>query len=297
MTRILIIGANGVLGSAASKHFASKGFPVRCFVRNKEKAADLQKAGAEIIEGDLTNANSIPPALKNVDVVLTAAHGLLGKGKNSSANVDKNGHIALIKAAVDAGVNQFIYTSVHGASADHPIDFMRSKFEVEQELKKSGLNYTILRMPSFMEWHAHNLLGKSIIDKGKVTILGKGDNPTNFIAVNDVVRSLDIIVGNEDYYKKVIHLAGPENFSKNDVAAMYGRSLNISPKVGHVPVGALKVLSAIIQPFHPGIARVMRWSAYNDTSDSTMDPSQSIQQFGLEPTRMEEFIRGKCQKI
>ena len=83
------------------------------FIFAKDKAADLQKAGVEIIEGDSTNANSIAPALKNVDDVLTAAHGLLVKGKNSLANVDKIGHIALIKAAVDAGVKQFIYTSVH----------------------------------------------------------------------------------------------------------------------------------------------------------------------------------------
>ena len=62
-------------------------------------------------------------------------------------------------------MQHFIYTSVHGVSAIHPIDFLRNKFSVEQYLIKSGLNYTILRLPAFMEWHVHNLLGKSIVKK------------------------------------------------------------------------------------------------------------------------------------
>ena len=291
MNRILIVGATGVLGSEAAKHFLKKGFQVKCFVRNKEKAAELASAGGILVVGDLTNEASIVNACKDVDVVIAAAHGMLGKGKNKSENVDDAGHKALVKAAVEANVQHFIYTSVSGLAVDHPIDFLRTKYAIEQLLVSSGLNYTILRLPAFMEWHAHRLLGKSIMDKGKVTILGSGENPTNFIAVDDIVQALNIIVGNQAYFNKTINVAGPENISKNEVANIYGRLSNKTPKVSHVPVGVLKVMSAIINPFHPGIGRIMKFSAYTDKADATMNVNDSVQQFGLRPTTMEEFIK------
>ena len=291
MKRLLIVGASGVLGSAAAKHFITKGLHVKCFVRNKEKAAELAEAGGELVVGDLTNEASIINACKNVDVVIASAHGMLGKGKNKSENVDDAGHKNLVDAAAKANVQQFIYASINGLYANHPIDFFRTKYAVEQHLINSKLNYTILRLPAFMEWHAHKLLGKSIIDKGKVTILGKGENPTNFIAVDDIVQALNIMVGNPAYYNKIISLAGPENISRNQVASIYGRLSNKTPKVSHVPVGALNVLAAIINPFHPGVARIMKFSAYTDNADATMNVNDSVKQFGLRPTTIEEFIK------
>ena len=67
MQTILIIGANGVLGSAASMFYLQEGYRVKCFVRNRDKAKQLQGAGAELIVGDLTDKESIAPACKNVD--------------------------------------------------------------------------------------------------------------------------------------------------------------------------------------------------------------------------------------
>lgn len=291
MTRLLIVGATGVLGSAAAKHFLKKGLHVKCFVRSKEKAMELASAGGELVVGNLTNEASIVNACKNVDVVIASAHSMLGKGKNKSEHVDDAGHKSLVKAAAEAKVKQFIYASIDGVAANHPIDFFRTKYAIEQRLINSGLNYTILRLPAFMEWHVHRLLGKSIIDKGKVTILGKGENPTNFIAVDDIVQALNIIVSNEAYYNKIINLAGPENISRNEIASIYGRLANKPPKVGHLPVGALKVLSAIINPFHPGVGRIMKFSAYTDKTNQTMNVNDSVQQFGLRPTTVEEFIK------
>lgn len=97
------------------------------------------------------------------------------------------------------------------------------------------------------------------------------------------------MVGNQVYYNKIISLAGPENISRNQVASIYGRLSNKTPKVSHVPVGALNVLAAIINPFHPGVARIMKFSAYTDNADATMNVNDSVKQFGLRPTTIEEF--------
>jgi hypothetical protein len=79
--------------------------------------------------------------------------------------------------------------------------------------------------------------------------------------------------------------------SRNEIARLYGSVLNITPRIRHVPVGALKILSGIISPFHEGIGRIIKFSAYYDNADATMNPQDSILQFGLQPTTIEAFIR------
>lgn len=296
MPRLLIIGGTGVLGTAAANHFLEKGFHVTVFVRNKDKAIDLEKKGATVIEGDLTDAATINGIFNGVDIVLTAAHGMLGKGKNKSAKVDEDGHKLLVDEARRAGVTHFIYTSVFNASPNHPIDFFRTKYLIEQYLINSGLNHTILRLPAFMEWHVYNLLGKNIVEKGKTTILGSGKNPSNFIAVKDVVAAIDTIALNQNYYNKIITVAGPQNISRNEIAAHFGKALNIKPKTGHVPVAVLKVFSVLLKPIHPGIARIMKFSVHSETAGETINTGDSITQFGLQPTTIEEFIQSTIKK-
>ena len=283
------------MGSAAAKFFLKQGFKVTVLVRDRSKAAELEKAGAIVVTGDITNPEDVKYIFKNVDVVLTAAHGILGRGKNKSENVDDAGHRRLIDEAKNSGVKHFIYTSALNVSENHPVDFYRTKYKIEQYLKISGLNYTVLRLPAFMEWHAYNLLGKSILDKGKVTILGSGTNPLNFIAVKDIVSALELIVLNEDYFCKVINIGGPENLSRNQVAERFGNALKINPKVSHVPLSMLKAFSVLLKPFHPGIARIMKLTVHFEKSNETMDKNFSIERFGLKPTTIDEFIHSMLQ--
>lgn len=289
MANLFIIG-NGKLGNASAKFFLNEGFNVSVLVRDPGKASDLEKAGANVIIGDITNPDDVKNIFKNVDVVLTAAHGLLGRGKNKSENVDDAGHRRLIDEAKNSGVKQFIYTSVVNVSEDHPVDFYRTKFKIEQYLKNSGVNYTILRLPAFMEWHAYEFLGKSIVEKGKVSILGKGTNPMNFIAVKDIVAALETIILNEEFSNETIALGGPENLSRNEVAERFGRALKIDPKVSHVPTVALKMFAVLLKPLHPGFARVMKFTLYTDASNQTLDENFTIARFGLKPTTIDEFI-------
>ncbi len=186
MKNILIVGASGVLGHAAAEHFLQKGYRVIAFVRDPGKVKDLEALGATVIQGDLTRPETFPPALRGVDIVLAAAHALMGRGKNSSEQVDGTGHQQLIDAAKAAGVKHFIYTSAEFAAPDARLDFSRTKHAVEQYLAKSGLPYTIIRPAAFMEWHAYRLLGQKILDSGKVSILGNGKAKVNFIAASDV---------------------------------------------------------------------------------------------------------------
>ena len=292
MSQLLIVGATGVLGKATAKLFLKNNHPVKAAVRTAAKASELQNAGATIVVADLVDPHSLANIFNDVEVVLASAHSMMGKGKNASQAVDSNGHKALIDAAVKAGVKQFIYLSAYGASADHPIDFFRTKYEIEQYLINSRLNYTILRPAAFMEWHIHNLLGKGLVEKGKSMVFGKGNNPTNFIAADDVAQFIFHIYRKEEFYNQVIDLSGPDNLTKNEVASLYLKYLN-NGSIKHVPRGVLKTFSYLLKPFHPGLARIMRLSLLADKADATMDESASVQRFGITPTKAEDFIKAQ----
>lgn len=287
----LIVGATGVLGREATRQLLAAGYKVRAMTRNPQNTADLKELGAEIIEGDLIDRPSLVPACTDIDGVLATAHSLLGTGKYSSQAVDDIGHRSLIDVAKAAGVTHFVYISVQGASENHPVDFWQTKARIEDYLKQSGLSYTILRPPCFMEWHVHNLLGLSILQTGKTTIYGAGNNPINFIAGRDVARFAVLALTDPRMKGKTLDVGGPDNVTKNQIARMYGMFSGHPGKVSHVPDAMIRVMAPIMRPFQPVTSRLMAFSVWSDTTNQTFDPCDLLKQYPMTMTHVEDFIR------
>ena len=110
----------------------------------------------------------------------------MSRGRNRFEAVDDAGHRSLVDVAREAGVTRFVYTSALGAAPDHPVDFFRTKWSIEQYLASSGLAYVVLRPSALMEWHAHTFNGKGILDNGRTVVLGTGTKRRNFVAARDV---------------------------------------------------------------------------------------------------------------
>jgi uncharacterized protein YbjT (DUF2867 family) len=290
MKNLLVAGASGVLGRAAVMHFLDRGYNVTAFVRDIGKVDDLRAKGARIIAGDINDPSSFEKIFQGIDIVLTALHAMIGRGKNSSENVDERGHKNFIDAAAKSGVHLFIYTSIIGASSNNSLDFSRTKYVVEKYLEASGMKYTILRPTAFMEWHAYRLLGKSIIDKGKTMILGRGDTVMNFIAVQDIVGTIDYIISSGQCINTIEALAGPDNLTRNQVAEMFGKTTGKPFKIQHLPISVVKLLSKIFHPIHPGVARIMRLTVLSEGRDQSEPAAETVARFGLQPTTMQMFI-------
>lgn len=294
---ILIVGASGFLGHETAKLLLSQGQQVRLLVRTPAKVDDLKQMGAEIMQGDLIDLPSLQHACKGADSVLVAAHSILGKGKYKSEAVDDTGHRALIDAAKAAGVSHFVYISIQGASAGHPVDFFRTKYHVEEYLRKSGLSYTILRPTAFMEWHAHIFNGKSILENGKTSLIGKGTKPRNFIAVCDAAQFAVLALTDPRLKNRTLEIGGPGNFNNNQVSEMYGKVAGLTPKVSHMPSGVAKVMSVALKPFHPGISRIMYVGSLRDDAFSeSFDASALLTEFPIPLTTLEDFIKQRVME-
>src|SRR5712692_3410341 len=287
---MLIVGASGRLGSVVAQRLLAQGKPVRAMTRNPLSLAHLQQQGAEVVSGDLRNPASLLSACQGVEQVLAAAHALVGKGDNNPQTVDDTGNRQLIDTAKTAGVKYFIFVSVQGASPDSPLEFFRIKYRTEEYLRASGLNFTILRPSAFMDLWAQ-LIGQPILEQGKTTLFGRGNNPVNFVAVEDVARFVCIALEDPHARNRVIEVGGPENLTLNQVAETFERASGRQAKKRHIPLPVMRVMSILMQPINPALSRLIRTSIYMDTANLRCDMTETARAFGIQLTPLEEVAR------
>ena len=287
---ILIVGASGRLGSVVAQRLLAQGTPVRAMTRNPSNLAHLKQQGAEVVSGDLRDPASLLSACQGVDQVLAAAHALLGKGDNNPQTVDDAGNRQLIDAAKAAGVQRFIFISLQGASPDAPVEFFRIKYRTEEYLRASGLNYTIIRPTAFMDLWAQ-LIGQPILEQDKTTIFGRGNNPVNFVAVEDVARFACAAIEDPRARNRIIEVGGPENLTLNQVAETFERVSGHQVKKRHVPLPMMRVMSILMQPVNPALSRQIRLGVYMDTANLSYDMTETLKLFPLPLTRLEELVQ------
>ena len=290
---ILVVGATGTLGRKVVRTLLASGEEVRAMTRVLAKVDELKALGAKPIRGNLADPEALEFAVRGARAVVAAAHSVLGRGHESSHAVDDEGHRSLIDAARAAGVEHFIYTSVFQASSDHPLDFWRTKARVERHLEESGMTYTIVRPTSFMDMHAYQLIGKSVIEGKRAMLTGRGMNPRNFVASEDVAKVVVGALKIPSLRGQTIDVGGPQNLSGHDVVEIFERVSGRKAKVGHIPIRVLRMMSRAIAPVHPGVSRIMRMAVISETTDQTFDPSVLRTRIPITLTSLESWARSR----
>lgn len=288
---ILVVGATGSLGSRVVKKLLKSGETVRAMTRDRSKADDLKSRGAQVVLGDLTDPESLEFAVRGAKAVVAAAHGMLGRGQYSSKAVDDAGHRALIDAARKAGTQHFVYTSAIGASHDHPVDFWRTKAKIERYLGDSGLTHTIVRPAAFMEVYAWELIGKPMVAGRRVVMLGPGTNKLNYIAADDVANAVVLALRIPELRGRTLDIGGPDNLTPREVVAIFEKVTGKRAKVSAMPLPVVRTMAGVMQRIHPGIARIMKASVHNATTDQTFDATQMRTKLPIGLTSMEDFAR------
>ncbi len=287
---ILIVGASGRLGSEVAELLLAQGKAVRAMTRTPLNLAHLEQQGAEVVSGDLRNPASLLSACQGVEQVVAVAHALVGKGVNNPRTVDDAGNRQLIDAAKAAGVKHFVFVSVRGASPDSPLEFFRIKYRTEEYLQASGLSFTIMHPSAFMDLWAE-LVGQPLVEQGKTTIFGRGTNPINFVAVEDVARFVGIALEDARARNRVIEVGGPENLTLNQLAGFFERASRRQAKIRHIPLPMMRIMTILMQPINPALSRQIRAGIYMDTADLRYDMTRTASEFGIQLTPLEELAR------
>ena len=137
---ILLTGGTGFVGSAGRAALRDDGRDVRCLVRSRERGAPLERIGCELVEGDVTDAESLARAVRGCDVVVHLVAIIAGKPADFE-RIMTRGTADLTAAASAAGVSRFVLMSALGfddPGADQ-VPYYRAKRAMEEAVADSGI--------------------------------------------------------------------------------------------------------------------------------------------------------------
>jgi len=275
---VLVSGATGQQGGAVARELLKKGFAVRALTRNPEsdKAKELAALGADVVKGDLNDEASLKPALTGVwgafAVQNTWEAGVEGEEEQGKR---------FAKAAKDAGVQHFVYTSVGSAHEKTGIPHFDNKFRVEETVKGLGFpSYVILRPVFFFE----NWLSpwfKPYIDQGSVAVAMKPETKLQMIAVEDIGRYGAWAFENAE------KLNGREIDIAGDTLTMPETAKVISDVSGK-QVGFFQVPIEEVRKASEDFALMLEWF---DRKGYSADITKASEEAGIAPTPFAEWAK------
>lgn len=267
---ILVVGGTGTLGKELVSLLLAGGDSVRVLTRDEARANDLRVSGVETIVGDMRDRGSVESAVHGCAKVVMAAHGFIGGRGNGPAEVDRDGNRQLIRAAVQAHVEHAILVSTRAAAADDSMSLNRMKYAAEQALMGSGLDWTIIRSVPFLEtWRG--IIGARVADRGRALVLGRGDNPVNFVSVSDVAALIDLALHDAGLRGRIIDAAGPENVTFTELARQLIAASGRPGRIDHIPLTALRLMAVLARPLFPAFARQAQAAVLMNTTDMAVD--------------------------
>lgn len=290
----LVVGATGTLGGRITRGLLEQGKDVRILVRDPSPSVELApmglataagtlvEAGAQLINGDLTDRASLDAACAGVDTVITTATSAKRDGDLEA--VDLQGTRNLIDAAGEAGASQFIYTSAYGSAVGHAMPMLHVKGSCEQALVQSGLTWTILQPAILYEVLVNMVIGIPLRAGEPVSLIEDGSHRHAYISEADVAAFAVAAVDNPAAYEARLEMGGP-SYSWCEIVDAAGRALGRELPVRFVPPGGELPL------LDPGISG---WLSSFETYEDFVDMGDLPDQFGVEltplPTVMEQMF-------
>lgn len=148
---IVIAGAHGQIAMHLHPILSKRGHSVKGIIRKPKQSDDLKEAGAEPVIADLEEdgVNDLSEAIEKADAVVFAAGAGPGSGKERKWTVDRDGAIKLMEAAKRNGVDHYVIISAMGLDTPRGGEvfqvYQKAKAEADEALRKSGLDYTIIK--------------------------------------------------------------------------------------------------------------------------------------------------------
>nr|QUS63633.1 hypothetical chloroplast RF39 [Haslea silbo]QUS63836.1 hypothetical chloroplast RF39 [Haslea silbo] len=296
---LLIIGGTGTLGRQIVLQALTKGYQVRCIVRNFRKASFLKEWGVELVYGDLTRPETIPPCLKGITAVIDASTSRANE-LDSLKKVDWVGKSCLIEAVEAASIKRFIFFSAQNVEQFDNIPLMRLKYGIETKLKQSKIPYTIFRLTGFYQGLIEQY-AIPILENLPIWVTNENTN-ISYMDTQDIakfcIRSLQI----PQTVNQVFFLSGSKGWVSSEIISLCEQLAGQEAKVQRIPLGILKFVSNFFGFFEWGqnisdrLAFAEILNTENNFSKSTfelyktfkIDPSEIIQ---LDDYFLEYFIR------
>ncbi len=221
MKKILITGATGFIGKALTRHLTETDYQVRALIHPSRKSPDLPKGiPVEAAVSGLNDLRGLRAAMVEVDIVYHLASQEALGARGNLLETDIQGTKNLVAAAQDAGVDRFFYLSHLGADRASAYPIMTAKAIAEDHIKKSSLDYTILRSgivfgptDRFTTNLARLIRSIPLI----FPLPDQGDTLLQPLWIEDLANIMLWSLDNDDTRRESYQIGGPEQLSFRDV--------------------------------------------------------------------------------
>lgn len=140
--KIMVIGGTGTVGSQLVPELLKREASIRILARDPEKYRHNHSSGIEWFRGDLEAPESLEGAFDGQDAVFLLT---------SMAQNETSQGIAAVTAAKEARVSKIVLLAAPIAKQMQHIPHIKSKIEIEDAIKRSGIAYTVLRPNNFFQ--------------------------------------------------------------------------------------------------------------------------------------------------
>lgn len=249
LTKIFVAGSTGYIGKNVVKYALDNGFDVVTAKRHSDNKPGQLNKKLKVIKIS-NNDNNWIADLEKVDVIISCLASRTGEPKDAHL-VDYKLNCLLLEKAKALKCSQFILLSAICVQKPR-LAFQFEKLAFEEELKKSGLNFSIVRPTAYFK----SLSGQiENIKKGKPYVyFGDGQiTQCNPISEKDLSLYILSCIKDKTKWRKILPIGGPkQSITPKDIGKILFEIFEVSPKYKSFPtklLDAIRLFLLIISPF------------------------------------------------
>lgn len=283
--KVFLAGGTGFVGKHMLQRLLKEGHSVRAVVRDPKKAAEPGQAGVEYFPGDVVSGDGLDAAMQGCEAVIYLVGIIVEKGSNTFDAVHHIGVRNAVEVAKRNGIKRFVLMSALGVRADGVAAYQTSKWKGEEEVRKSGIPYCILR-PSLIFGSGDGFVTQMIDTMRKAPLVRPvpGDGSPRFrpIHIDDVTLCFARALTSQAATNQTIGLGGPDEMTLTQVLEEIARCAGVRKPAVHIPMPLMLAGAAIIQrvlpnpPVTVGQLKMLR-------EGSTCDIAPMMRTFGVQP--------------
>ncbi|MHC4178636.1 MAG: SDR family oxidoreductase [Planctomycetota bacterium] len=285
-----LTGATGYIGGRLLDMLADRGRRVRCLTRRPEALQNRVGLTTEVVCGDVLDRDSLSTALDGVETAYYLVHNM-GSGDDFEQK-DRVGASNFAGAAQECGVKRIIYLGGLGNPSHQLSAHLRSRQEVGEILRCSGLQV--------IEFRASIVIGsgslsfeliRSLVERLPIMVCPKWvSTPAQPIAIEDVLKYLLSALDLPEGESRVFEIGGPDQVSYGDIMQEYARQRGLIRRMISVPVLTPYLSSLWLGLVTPVYARAGRKLIEGLRNPTVVRDASALEAFTIRPRGLREAI-------